>query len=68
VISAGAKISRDQATPLLSLFSRTTCADPRLRKDCDRSDNENNGEDGAAVAINLFGPVCLLIVVISRSK
>jgi hypothetical protein len=64
VISAGAKISRDQATPLLPLFSRTTW----LRKDCDRSDNENNGEDGAAVAINLFGPVCLLIVVIPRSK
>jgi hypothetical protein len=34
----------------------------RLRKDRDRSDNENNGEDGAAVTIDLLGPLCLLIV------
>jgi hypothetical protein len=25
-------------------------------------DNENNGEDGAAVTIDLLGPLCLLIV------
>jgi hypothetical protein len=48
---------------LLPLFSRTTCADSRLRKDRDRSDNENNGEDGAAVTINPFGPLCLLVVI-----